>query len=225
VAGLAGLSTDYYARLEQGRHALPSPGVIDSLSRVLRLDEAEHAYLRGLAGSAPEPAPAHAVRPATLRVMAALGTMPALVLGPAFDILASNVAIRRLYGLSPSEPNALRWMLTEQARALFGAEWSPMVAEMAGIFRRREGDRPRDPAAAVVVADLCASSPFFRTVWSDRTVVAGSRPVKRFQHPVAGTIDMTVETLEVGGAPGQRLVVMTPSAADEPAWADVMSRV
>ena len=100
--------------------------------------------------------------------------------------------------------------------------------EIAGLstdyYARREGDRPRDPAAARVVAELSAESDFFRTVWSDRTVVAGSRPVKRFQHAVAGTIDMTVETLEVAGAPGQRLVVMTPAPADEPAWAEVARR-
>lgn len=107
--------------------------------------------------------------------------------------------------------NALRFMLTDQARALFGDEWALLVAEQIGIFRRREGDEPRDPAAARLVADLCEADAFFRTVWADRTVVAGSRPVKHFQHPVAGPLEMAVETLEVAGAPGQRLVVMTPT--------------
>ncbi|HET6480209.1 MAG TPA: helix-turn-helix transcriptional regulator [Actinoplanes sp.] len=226
VAGLAGLSTDYYARLEQGRHAEPSPGVVDALARVLLLDDGEHAYLRRLAGSAPEPAPVRSVRPATLRVMAALGTTPAFVLGPAFDLLASNRAGRLLYADFDAMPrpdrNVLRWMLTEPAKALFGAEWSPIVAEMVGLFRRREGDPPRDPAAAGLVAELCRTSDFFRTVWADRTVVDGSRPIKRFRHALAGPLDMTVETLEIPQAPGQRLVVMTPD--DERAWAGLVGR-
>jgi transcriptional regulator with XRE-family HTH domain len=216
VAGPAGLSTDYYARIEQGRHTEPSPGVIDSLARVLRLDEAERVYLRGLAGSAPAPTPGRTVRAETRRVMAALGPTPAFLLGPAFDILALNRAGRLLYAMPDDPPNALRWMLTDSAKSLFGDEWALLVSEHIGIFRRREGDEPRDPAAARLVTELCATSAFFRSAWADRTVVAGSRPVKRFRHPVAGPLDMAVETLEVAAAPGQRLVVMTPTSGAMP---------
>jgi transcriptional regulator with XRE-family HTH domain len=82
LAGLAGLSADYYARLEQGRHSRPSPGILDAVADVLRLSPAERDYLQHLAQPAEKPTRGQAVRPETLKVMWALGSTPAVLVGP-----------------------------------------------------------------------------------------------------------------------------------------------
>lgn len=231
LAGLAGLSTDYYARLEQGRHSHPSAGVLNAVADVLRLSADEREYLHHLTRPAEKSAPRQVVRPETMKVMTALGATPALLLGPRLDILASNSAARRLYAdfdaMSSHQRNGIRWMLSApRARELHGDDWSAVAAEMIGMLRLRSGRRPRDAAARRLIAELSAESEFFRRVWSDQTVSAGNRPVKRFQHPEAGTIDAAVEILAVTHADDQDLVVLMPASgsADERAWHGVMGR-
>lgn len=231
LAGLAGVSTDYYARLEQGRHRRPSPGVLEALADVLLLSPAERDYLHHLAQPAREPVRQQVVRPETIKVMWALGATPAVLLGPSLDILASNSAARRLYtdydAMPADQRNAIRWMLSApQARELHGADWAAIAAEMIGMLRLRSGRQPRDTAARRLAAELSAGSEFFRTVWSDQTVWAGNRPAKRLQHPEAGTIDVAVEILAVEGSDDQHLVVLVPAPGsdDDRAWRDVMGR-
>ena len=236
LAGLAGLSTAYYARLEQGRHSHPSPGVLDAVADVLRLSPAERDYLRTLAQPIGKPAagresPAETVRPETLRVMGALGTTPAVLVGPRLDILATNGAARRLYtdfdAMPASQRNGVRWMLSSpHAQALHGDEWAAITAELIGLLRLRFGRQPRDDAARRLVAELSAESGFFRRVWADLTVSTVNRPVKRFYHPEGGTIDVAVEILDVAHACDQQLVVLVPApgSADDRAWRDVMGR-
>jgi transcriptional regulator with XRE-family HTH domain len=231
LAGLAGLSTDYYARLEQGRHSRPSPGVLDAVADVLRLSPAERDYLQRLAQPAEKPIGAQAVRPETLKVMSALGTTPAALVGPRMDVLASNGAARRLYGdfdaMPADQRNAIRWMLSApRARELHGEDWAAVAAELIGMLRLRFGRQPRDATTRRLVAELSAESQFFRRVWSDQIVSAGNRPVKRFHHPEAGTIDAAVEILNVTHAYDQHLVVLVPApgSADDRAWRDVMGR-
>jgi hypothetical protein len=122
--------------------------------------------------------------------------------------------------------NALRWMLTApEARKLQGDDWAGIAAEMIGMLRLQTGRQPRDAAARRLVAELCAESEFFRTVWSDQTVREGTRTAKRLQHPEAGMIDVAVEILTVPDADDQLLVVMVPApgSADR-AWRDIMGR-
>ena len=232
LAVLAGLSTDYYARLEQGRHGHPSPGVLDAVADVLRLSTAERDYLHQLARPVAKPVHGEVVRPETLTVMSAMGTTPVLLIGPYMDILASNSAARQLYADFDALPadgrNATRWMLTSpEARRLHGGEWAAIAAELTGMMRLRFGRQPRDAVGQRLVAGLCAESEFFRRVWLDQTVATGNRPVKRFYHPEAGTIDVAVEILDVTNSSyGQHLVVFVPApgSADERAWRDVTSR-
>lgn len=231
LAVLAGLSTDYYARLEQGRHGHPSPGVLDAVADVLRLSAAERDYLHQLARPVAKPIHAEVVRPETLTVMSALGTTPVLLIGPHMDILASNSAARQLYmdfdALPASERNAIRWMLTSPAtQRLHGEQWAPITAELIGMMRLRFGRQPRDAVVQRLVSELSAESGFFRRVWLDQTVATGNRPLKRFYHPEAGTIDVAVEILDVTNSYEQHLVVFAPApgSADERAWRDVASR-
>lgn len=236
LAGLAGLSTAYYARLEQGRHSHPSPGVLDAVADVLRLSPAERDYLQTLARPIEKPGggqgiPAETVRPETLRVMGALGTTPALLVGPRVDILATNGAARRLYtdfdAMPAGQRNGVHWMVSSpQAQALHGDEWAGITAELIGMLRLRFGRQPRDDAARRLVTELSAESEFFRRVWADLTVSTRPRPVKRFHHPEGGTIDAAVEILDVAHACDQHLVVLVPApgSADDRAWRDVMGR-
>jgi transcriptional regulator with XRE-family HTH domain len=231
LAVLAGLSTDYYARIEQGRHGHPSPGVLDAVADVLRLSATERDYLHQLARPAGKQVHGDVVRPETLTVMSALGTTPTVLIGPRMEILASNSAVRRLYADWDAMPavdrNGVRWMVTSpEAQQRHGEEWAAIAAELIGMMRLRFGRQPRDAAAQRLVAELSAESEFFRRVWREQTVATGTRPVKRFYHPEAGTIDVAVEILDVTNSYEQHLVVFAPApgSADERAWHDLMSR-
>jgi transcriptional regulator with XRE-family HTH domain len=228
---LARVSTDYYARLERGRHSHPSPQVLDAVADVLRLSTAERDYLHHLAQPGGKPVRERVVRPETMRVMWALGTTPALLLGPRFEVLASNSAARRLYtdfdAMPAGQRNAIHWMLTApQARKLHGDDWEGIAAEMIGMLRLRSGRQPQDAAVRRLAAELSVESELFRRVWSDCTVREGTRAVKRLQHPEAGTIDVAVEILTVPDSDDQILVVLVPApgSADDRAWRDVMGR-
>jgi hypothetical protein len=228
---LARVSTDYYARLERGRHSHPSPGVLDAVADVLRLSAAERDYLHHLAQPGGKPVRERVVRPETMRVMWALGATPAVLVGPCLEVLASNSAARRLYSdfdaMPAGQRNMIRWMLAApQARKLHGDDWAGIAAEMIGMLRLRSGRQPQDAAARRLAAELSMESEFFRTVWLDQTVREGTRTAKRLQHPEAGTIDVAVEILAVPDADDQLLVVLVPApgSADDRAWRDVMGR-
>jgi transcriptional regulator with XRE-family HTH domain len=231
LAGLAGLSADYYARLEQGRHSHPSLGVLNAIADVLQLSPAERDLLQHLARPAEQPVQGQVARQETVNVLWALGATPAALVGPHMEILASNSAARRLFtdwdAMPANERNALRWMLCEpRARELLGGEWAAVAAELIGTLRLKFGRQPRDATAQHLVAELSAESELFRRVWSDQIVSAFNRPVKRFQHPKAGTIDMALEILNVPQSYDQNLFVMVaaPGSADDRAWREFMGR-
>lgn len=232
LASLAGVSVEYYTRLEQGRHAGASAGVLDALAAALRLSHDERSYLHRLAGPGEGRSPdVGRVRPETVRLMRALDPTPAVLLGHGMDVLGSNEGGRRLYTDFTALPtrlrNAVHWMLSDPgARDLHAEDWMVIAAEMVGMLRLRTGRGPRDARVGQIVDDLTASSAFFREVWQERTVSVGARPVKRFLHPEAGPIEMSVESLQVAHAEGQLLVVLVPEpgSPDERAWHSVMAR-
>jgi len=229
LAELAGVSVDYYTRLEQGRHGSASPAVLEAIATALRLPTAEREYLHRLAdvnptGRVASPV-APQVRPETLGLLRALGPTPGILLGPSMDVLAINAAGRRLYtdfdALPVEERNALRWMLrSPDARRLHSDEWAEISAEMIGMLRLRAGRTMAHPEVHRLVTELHASNAFFREVWADQTVSTGSRRTKQFLHAEAGPIVMDVETLSVRHAPEQTLVVLVPPAGSpsERAW-------
>lgn len=232
LASLAGVSVDYYTRLEQGRHAGASAGVLDALAAALRLSPDERCYLHRLAAPGEGRSPGvEQVRPETLRLMQALDPTPAVLLGHGMDVLGSNDGGRRLYtdfaALPTRSRNAVHWMLSDpRARHLHAEDWMVIAAEMVGMLRLRTGRGPRDARIEQIVDDLTASSALFRDLWQERTVSVGARPVKRFLHPEAGRIEMSVESLQVAHAQGQLLVVLVPEqgSSDERAWHSVMAR-
>jgi transcriptional regulator with XRE-family HTH domain len=233
LAELAGMSVDYYTRLEQGRHASASPAVLDSIARALRLPEADRAYLHCLAspGKSKKTGTPAAVRPETRHLMQALGESPAILFRTGMEVLATNEAARRLYvgfeELKAEAGNGLRWMMTDpRARDLHGDQWAAIAADMIGMVRLRIGGK--SPAGGVegLVDELATTSEFFRRVWQDQTVSLGGRRRKLFRHPRAGQLEFGVESLAVQHAEGQILAVLTPEPGSEcaRAWHEEMSR-
>ncbi|MEV4349309.1 helix-turn-helix transcriptional regulator [Actinoplanes sp. NPDC049596] len=224
VAELAGMSVDYYARLEQGRHLTASTAVIDAIARVLQLPDADRAYLHRLAHPVDPPSGPASVRPETHALMQALGPTPAVLIDAGMDVLAMNPAGRRLYtgfdALPTHERNAIRYMLTSpQARELHGDDWTAIAAEMIGILRLRCGRRPEDSTRRLI-RDMADSSDLFRRVWQDQTVSLADRRRKTFHHPEAGRIEVAVESLTVRQSDEQILIVfpLLPGSAGERTW-------
>jgi transcriptional regulator with XRE-family HTH domain len=219
LARLAGVSKDYYARLEQGRQAAPSGPVLEALASALRLDGAERVHLYGLAHAAAAPAaPAgravQAVRPGTYRLMELLEEAPAILLGRRTDILAVNDAARAVFtnftALPARERNAARWVLLDaQARRVHGGEWEAVATELIGVLRLDAGRYPGDPRTAELVAEL-SGSPLFRRMWTAQKVAARVADRKTLHHPAAGNLEVIVETMAVPDAWEQTLHIMMP---------------
>ncbi|SDD12274.1 helix-turn-helix domain-containing protein [Auraticoccus monumenti] len=217
VAFLAGVSTDYYTRLEQGRRIVPSAGVLDAVARALGLDGAGRTHLHhlvGPTGPGPRRAPAvQRVRPGIHQLLESLDAQPALVLGRRTDVLASNRLARALFTDVEAVPRRqrsyARWvLLSDQARALF-LDWEVQARAAVESLRLEVGHDPDDRAGRELVAELSASSPEFRTWWEEHRVHQRTFGSKRLRHPVVGDLTVEFETLTLPGDPDQTLFLYT----------------
>ncbi|MET7992102.1 helix-turn-helix transcriptional regulator [Amycolatopsis sp. NPDC005232] len=216
VAALAGLSADYYARLEQGRQLTASHEVLDALARVFSLDEAEHSHLRRLSArrSGPPDEVARGVGPGMRGLLDELGRVPAILLGRYTEVLAANRIARLVFADFPGMPArdrvVVRWLLCDESARALHDDWEGIVEEMIGMLRLAVGRDPEDLRARRLVAELSATSPLFRRVWADHRVEATPRSTKRMFHPVAGELNFYVEHLASQGAGGQNLFTFVP---------------
>lgn len=223
VAHLAGVSTDYYTRLEQGRHQTPSDSVLDAIAGALRLDDAERAHLYTLAQRAPASRRAsratslgvQRVRPTVHQMLESLRDQPAFVLGRRTDVLATNRMARALLADFDAMPardrNMTRWMILDPAaRALF-PDWETVAAEVVGTLRLDAGRHPDDPRVTELVGELAVKSEHFRRWWADHRVTERTHGTKHMQHPVVGTVDINYEALTLPGDPDQTLFIYTPT--------------
>ncbi|RKE20015.1 helix-turn-helix transcriptional regulator [Streptomyces sp. TLI_171] len=213
VAQLAGVSVDYYVRLEQGRGDGVSAEVLDAVARVLRLDATERRHLHDLARpprGAPRRTPTQ-VRPGLRLVLDALDS-PAFVLGRCMDVLAWNAlgdAVVGFSALPPAGRNTARHaFLTEAGRSLY-PEYERVAAETAAFLRLDAARHPDDPELAALVAELTAGSPLFAELWARHGVQEKSHGRKLLRHPLVGDLDLGYETLAPPGEPGLHLVVYT----------------
>lgn len=210
VALLAGVSTDYYARLEQGRRIVPSPAVVEAIGRALALDEPGRAHLADLIGlgtARPQPRtrPVQRLRPGVHQLLHALADVPVLVLGRRADVLAQSRLSRALFTdferLPAPRRNYARWMLLdEDARALF-ADWEAQARAAVENLRLEAGNDPADRATAELVAELRAQSPEFVRWWDEHRVYRRTHGSKRLRHPVVGDLTVEYETLTLPGDP------------------------
>ncbi|MFE6286563.1 helix-turn-helix domain-containing protein [Streptomyces sp. NPDC057877] len=218
VALLAGVSTDYYARLEQGRPINPSPAVVEALSRALSLDAAGRAHLQDLIGvtaarTRRRPPAVQRVRPGLHQLLAALDGEPALVLGRRTDVLAANRMARALFTdferMPPRERNYARWMfLDDDARSLF-VDWEDQARAAVESLRLDVGRDPGDPATTALVEDLRDRSPEFDGWWEQHRVHQRTHGSKRLRHPVVGELTVEYETLSPPGDPDTTLYLYT----------------
>lgn len=203
VASLAGMSVDYYTRLEQSRGPRPSRQMLTALARALRLTDDERDHLFHLAGEEPprrEAASPH-VRPGLLLVLDRLHDAPALVVTDCGEVLAQNALSRALSGDAlarpPRERNLVRrFFLDPAGRALFPPEDVPEHARVhVANLRAVTASRPDDPEPAALVAELRAASEEFARLWDTHEVAVRRTSVKRFRHPVVGDLELDCEIL------------------------------
>ncbi|MDM7891292.1 helix-turn-helix domain-containing protein [Curtobacterium caseinilyticum] len=201
VALLAGISADYYLRLERGRDSNPSPQVLGALARVLQLDEVETAYLRELGAPRPRPRRARSEErvPGRLHHLLAALDAPAFIEGRYFDVLASNPqAVALSPRLVPGQ-NRLRSLLLDPEERAFHVGWEDSVAAFVAVARRTFSDDVDDPRAVELVGGLSIASSRFRTLWARhdvRVLEGGSVTV---EHPVLGRLQLHREKLPVDG--------------------------
>ena len=212
VAVLAGVSADYYARLEQGRERNPSAQVIDAIGRALRLRPDEHGHLYRLAGLSPglDVSDLHTVHPALLQLLDSFPTAAAYVLGPAFDVLATNRIADALLEPFGPERNMVRILFTHPSARTVFVEWTTVVRATVPALRLNAGYFPGDEHIGDIVAEVSERSAEFRELWADHTVGGLTRAFKIFVHPEVGPIELTYQTFDVTDAPGQQLLVGTP---------------
>ncbi|GAA1970598.1 helix-turn-helix transcriptional regulator [Kitasatospora viridis] len=219
VAMLAGVSVDYYVRLEQGRGAGVSEAVLDAVARVLRLDPVEHDHLRLLVHPPrPDAAPGQTVRPGIRLLMDRMAEVPVFVLGRRMDVLAWNGLADAVVGFGAMERCNAAWhtFCAPSAREFY-PQWAAVAAETVGYLRLDAGRHPGDPELAELVAELSARSPEFREMWADHQVREKTWGRKLFHHSVVGELELGYETLQLPGDPDQLLVAYTvePGSATE----------
>jgi transcriptional regulator with XRE-family HTH domain len=200
VALLAGISADYYLRLERGRDSNPSLQVLGALARVLQLDDVETAWLRDLATPRARVRRTRTVErvPARLRHLLAALDVPAFVEGRYFDVLASNKAAVSLSPrLVPGE-NRLRSLLLDPEERAFHRDWEDAVASFVGAARQALGHDTSDPRAVELVGELSLASARFRTLWARHDVRVLDGGSVTVDHPRVGPLDLYREKLPVG---------------------------
>ena len=216
VALLAGVSVDYYTRLERGNLGGVSEAVLDALAQALQLDEAERGHLFDLARSAnPTARPRRGavkqgVRPSVQRIMDALDA-PADVRNGRGDILAANRLGYALYSelyIDPVRPaNVARFLfLSPRAREFF-PEWEGVANDLVASLRTVAGRNPHDRGLQDLVGELSTRSQEFRTRWAAHNVRQHQTGRKRLHHPVVGDLELTYEVLALPADPGLSLVV------------------
>ena len=209
VAVAAGVSADYYVRLEQGRESRPSPQVLDALGRVLGLDDDGRLHLFRLAGLAPAPAASSTERvdPELLALLDSWVQHPALVLGRAYDVLAANTLGRALFDQSTHRDNVARIVFLDPSARTFYADWDAAARTTVAGLRLAAGAAPTDPRLRAVLEELDAESAEFRERWAVADARAKRPEHKGFVHPLVGPLTLRAQSFEVRAAPGQELVV------------------
>lgn len=221
VASLAGVSVEYYRRLERGHATGVSDSVLEALARALRLDDAERAHLFDLARAAQPMAPARRragtassshVRPAVLRILESM-TAPAVMRNSRVDYVAANPLGRALYAPlfdSPEQPaNSARFAFLDPAAQEFYVDWERAAKDLVAHLRSEAGRNPYDRGLSDLVGELSTRSDAFRTWWAAHDVRYHQTGTKRLRHPVVGELELSYEVFDVSADDGLTIAAYT----------------
>ncbi|MFE9424617.1 helix-turn-helix domain-containing protein [Kitasatospora sp. NPDC006697] len=222
VALLAGVSTDYYIRLEQGRERSPSEQVLRAIAAALRLDgdATGHLFRLGLPVFA-RAAAAPAVAPELVRLMDGMRDVPAFVVSAAQDVLAANAMASELYRGFARYDNLLRMIFLDPFAREFYVDWDKAARTAVGNLRASSSQFPEDERIEQIVGELSVRSPAFSGLWARYEVRPRTREDKRLRHSRVGEVLLHFEALAVTSAPGQHLSVY--SAEPGSASADALA--
>ncbi|MEU7024953.1 helix-turn-helix transcriptional regulator [Streptomyces sp. NPDC046203] len=217
LAQLAGISADYYTRLEQGRLRNVSEAVLNAVARVLCLDETERTYLYHLARPSrrrQRASPAERVRPSMKWLLGSLTHAPAYVLGRRTDIiawnsLASALLMVDLDKLPPQQRNMARLIFLDEAARDLWHPWEKKARDTVGGLRMHAGVYADDPKLINLVGELSLKSPEFDEMWAEHQIWASPHGKVTFHHPLVGELDLSFQALSVPDANDQSLVVYT----------------
>ncbi len=227
VAQLAGMSVDYYIRLEQARGPHPSGQILAALARALLLSADEREYLFRLAGESPPEVvrPAREISPGIRSLLDSLPETPAYVVDAKYDVLAWNQLathfIGNLSAFPETDRNMIRWMFR---RSAWTGPWNDeetirFARSTVADLRSAYGRYPADRGMRELVAEMLALSPQFERMWAAHEVASRRPLVKRFVHPLGGPLEFECQILHVGDT-GQRLIVYcaAPGSATQAAF-------
>ena len=231
VASLAGVSADYYRRLERGQVSGVSELVLEALARALQLDDAERAHLMDLARAAGRAGvvspkrsrpPRKRIRPVVQRLLDQLD-VPATVSNVQGDYLAANALGRALYAPvfeSPEQPaNSARFTFLDRAAPDFYPDWERLASELVATLRSQAGRNPYDRNLQDLIGELSTRSEEFRVRWATHNVRFHRTGTKRLHHPIVGALTLSYETLTLDADDGLRLALYTaePDSASQQA--------
>jgi transcriptional regulator with XRE-family HTH domain len=245
VASLAGVSVEYYKRLERGNVSGVSELVLEGLARALQLDEAERAHLFDLVRAASPIAPRrarqikHKIRPVVQRILDQIEA-PALVRNSRLDHVGANALGRALYApmfeSREQPPNSARFTFLDPAAVEFYPEWDRVATELVAHLRSEAGANPFDRQLSDLVGELSTRSDEFRLRWAAHNVRFHRTGTKHIHHPVVGELELSYETMELSADDGLAVAIFiaepgsashqgldllaswtaTPNHADEP---------
>jgi transcriptional regulator with XRE-family HTH domain len=225
VALLAGVSVQYYTRLERGDLNGVSETVLNALAGALQLDDVERAHLFDLARAAqartaPPRRPAkQRVRPSVQRILDAMTAAPAYVRNGRGDILAANQLGYALYSelfTGPARPvNTARFVFLHPRAADFFVEWDTVANDVVAVLRSEAGRDPYDRALSNLVGELSTQSEEFRTRWATHNVRRHDKGLKRFHHPIVGDLTLSFETMQLTADSGLRIAAYTAEAGSK----------
>ncbi len=217
LAYLAGVSPDYYSRLEQGRQPTVSVAVLDALARALRLGDLERAHLHDLAAPTrlrrtAGPERSQSADPGLLRLMGALDHLPVLLLGRRHQVLASNALLQAVTGALPPGSSLAHWLFLDPDARSRVASWAHFASAAVGSLRREAGLHPDDHRLVALVDELRTADTDVARWWTDQGVTDHISVSKLIRHPAAGELAFDIETVVSPHDPDQRLVVYTTPA-------------
>jgi transcriptional regulator with XRE-family HTH domain len=218
VAQLAGVSTDYYTRLEKGNLRSASDSILDAIATALHLDTAERAHLFALAHAARTSTPKRRpttprLRPSVQWILDSMTTAAAFVRNGRLDLLAANplghAMWSQVFAQPKSAPNLARFAFLDPRAHDFYPDWPQDAAGVVALLRAEAGRAPHDPDLNNLIGELATRSEDFRVRWATHDVRQHSTGTKRFHHPIVGDLTLAYDSMDIAAAPGLTLTAYT----------------